>query len=90
MNKGRQAVMETILQANTRLIIASPWYLSNQVCLNTFIFQIINLYEVPNINGTTHGLYEDTWMDFYSDDPENGIEGVTTAQLALISGGEVW
>lgn len=31
MNKGRQAVMEQILQANTRLIIASPWYLANQV-----------------------------------------------------------
>jgi len=74
MNGGRQSVIEAILKANLPVLFASPWYLAKQV---------------PSINNTVYGEFQDTWQDFYSDDPEYGLSGVSPQQLKLIVGGEV-
>lgn len=63
-----------MLTANMPVLVSSGWYLDQQV---------------PSLNGTTHYLWEDTFMDFYANELESGLS-VSPDQLKLILGGEVW
>ena len=44
--------------------------------------------QVPKA-GSFHGEYYDTWMDFYTNDPYNGLN-LNPAKKKLILGGEAW
>lgn len=74
INPQRNEVVSEILNANMPVLISSGWYLDQQT---------------PSINGTTHYLWEDTFLDFYSNEIETGLS-VSPDKLKLIQGGEVW
>jgi hypothetical protein len=74
INDGRNEVVKEILQAGQKVILASGWYLDQQV---------------PSLNGTTHYFWEDTFLDFYTNEIELGLEELPPAQLQQIMGGEV-
>jgi len=63
--------IQKIVKAGFRSLIAYGWYLS---------------YQIP-IPGTSHPLFYDTWIDFYENDPIQGLS-LSKKELALVLGGE--
>jgi hypothetical protein len=38
----------------------------------------------------THYLWEDTWQDFYVNDPLDGLDHLPVEKQKLVLGGEAW
>ena len=74
-NENRSKVIIDILKSNKRVLVSSGWYLDQQF---------------PSLRGTTHYLWQDTFLDFYSNEIEDGLEAVPKSELTKIIGGEVW
>uniref|UniRef100_A0A6B2L2K0 beta-N-acetylhexosaminidase n=1 Tax=Arcella intermedia TaxID=1963864 RepID=A0A6B2L2K0_9EUKA len=67
------ADLKTVTSSGFKGLISAGWYLNEQV-------------PVP---GSTHGDFMDTWMDFYLNEPTNGL---TPEEASLVLGGEgcIW
>lgn len=95
MNENVTDVMRTILAAGFPVLYSSGWYLDQQV-------PSINRPTPPSspnpppANGVLtipdlhHYLWEDTFLDFYGNDPMTNLTDLPSAQQQLVLGGEVW
>jgi len=68
-----KGTLGSIINAGYRGLLAAGWYLDRQI---------------PAIDGATHYEWEDTWKDFYVNEPTNGIGSVPAEKLSNILGGE--
>jgi len=73
-NVGSFTTMSAIIKAGFQVLLSAGWYLDQQV---------------PSVNGTTRYLWEDTFIDFYNNEPTYMLQGLSPEQLKLILGGEV-
>jgi len=72
MNEKAQKVMTQVIGAGFPVLFSAGNYLDQQI---------------PNINGTQHYLWQDTFWDFYANEPTFKLD-LPPAQLKLILGGE--
>lgn len=66
-------LIESAVTMGFETLMSYGWYLDQQN---------------PSITGSSHYLFQDTWLDFYAVDPMTGLDNLTEAQQSLILGGE--
>jgi len=71
---NRVSTIQRAVEEGFNTIVSAAYYLDVQI---------------PSQLRTTHYLYQDTWMDFYNDDPLYGLNTTDPKKLKLIIGGEV-
>jgi hypothetical protein len=66
-------LLQKAISMGFETLMSYGWYLDQQL---------------PSIDGATHYLFQDTWMDFYAVDPMTGLDNATEAEKRLVLGGE--